>query len=84
MTLPDERYRAVEQTRQFLWQLADPDAIAGIPQDVRDLAMSLLRHYPTQLDMGQAAELAPDVFQQEMEPVTRLMAQYYRSRNRLD
>lgn len=81
MTLPDERYRAIKQTREFLWQLADPRATRGIPAAIRNQARGLLRHYPNDWDMNRAAEAAPDVFQQQMEPLTRLMAQYTESKN---
>lgn len=82
MTLPDERYRAVRQTREFLWRLADPKSTPGIPKAIRDQAQGLLRHYPSDWDMDRAAAAAPDVFQQQMEAVTRLMAQYTESKTR--
>lgn len=44
MTTPDERTRALVQTKQFLQGLQTQDAV---PPDVREAARALLRHYPT-------------------------------------
>lgn len=76
MTLPDERYRAVLQTEQLLKDLCDPRKTPRIPKILRQRAQGCLRHYPGSWDMLRASEAAPDVFQQQMEPVSRLMAQY--------
>ena len=71
MTLPDERYRAVVQTRQFLLRLL---TTPRIPKAVKAEARSCLRHYPTDYDMLRAAEAAPEVFQQRMEDLHRFVA----------
>ena len=76
MTLPDERYRAVRWAREFMYELMDPKKTPGVSKAIRDQARSVLRHYPDDWNMQQAAESAPDVFQQQMEPVTRLFKQY--------
>ncbi|KQP15572.1 BPSL0761 family protein [Pseudorhodoferax sp. Leaf265] len=47
MTMPDERTRALTETRAFLEQLQSREAIPNVPDDVRDIARWLLRHYPT-------------------------------------
>lgn len=54
MTLPAERSRAVVLTREFLYALACPSGIKRIPTAVRQHALSLLRHYPSWLDVGRA------------------------------
>lgn len=76
MTLPDERYRAVIQTRRFLFDLCNPDHTPRIPKLIRDTARSMLRHYPDEYDMKKTAQTSPDIFQERMEPVTRLFKQY--------
>ena len=76
MTLPDERYRAVNWAREFMYELMDPKKTPGLPKAIRDQARSVLRHYPSDWDMSRAADAAPDVFQQQMEAVTRLFRQY--------
>ena len=73
MTLPDERYRAVIQTQKFLLEILNTPRV---PKSIKDGARSCLRHYPSNWDMSRAAEGAPDVFQERMEAVSRLMAQY--------
>jgi len=76
MTLPDERFRAVKWAREFMYELLDPKKTPGIPAVIRSQARSVLRHYPSDFDMVQAAEASPDIFQQQMEPVTRLFRAY--------
>ena len=74
MTLPDERYRAVKFAEQFLSRLAGGQ-YARVPKAVRDEARSILRHYPSQWDMQRTARMAPDVFQEQMEPLYRMIKQ---------
>jgi hypothetical protein len=61
MTLPDERYRALKNAEQFLLELCDPKKTPKVPSEVRDRARGVLRHYPTNFDMGRLAEAAPDI-----------------------
>jgi hypothetical protein len=72
MTLPDERYRSVQYTEQFLQRLAGGH-YARVPKAVRDEARSLLRHYPSTWDMTRAAAASPDVFQERMEDLHRFV-----------
>jgi hypothetical protein len=73
MTLPDERYRAVVQTERFLLRLL---TTPRIPKDVKDEARACLRHYPSAWDMKMAAQYAPNVFQERMEPLYRMVKEY--------
>jgi hypothetical protein len=75
MTLPDERYRAVQQAQQFLVRLAGGQ-YARVPRAVRDEARSILRHYPSTWDMVRVSAAAPEVFQERMEPLHRMIAAY--------
>ena len=74
MTLPDERYRAVKWAESFLQRLAGGE-FPRTPKAVRQEARSILRHYPGSWDMDRAAKGAPDVFQQQMEPLYRMIKQ---------
>jgi hypothetical protein len=74
--MPDERYRAVLYAEEFLRALSDPYITKRIPKEIRQRARGILRHYPSVWDLDQAARLAPDVFQERMEDVTRLFKQY--------
>ena len=80
MTLPDERYRAVLQTRRFLLDLCNPQHTPRVPKIIREHARAMLRHYPSDWDMERAASSAPDVFQERMEDVTRMFAVYQRNK----
>jgi hypothetical protein len=73
MTLPDERYRAVIQTRLFLKRLCDPRLTPRVPKDIRQQALWCLRHYPDDWDMDLAAEQSPDVFMVRMDPVHKFI-----------
>ncbi len=76
MTLPDERYRAIKWAETFLTNIASSSGYPRIPKHVRQEARSILRHYPSEWEMQQAADASPHLFQERMEPVTRLFAQY--------
>ena len=76
MTLPDERYNAVMRTRQFLANLTNPQHTPGVPKLVRQEALYCLRHFPTAYDMKQAEGLAPQVFEERMEPVLKMIKSY--------
>ena len=71
MTLPDERYRAIQQTQRFLLRLL---STPRVPRAVRDEARGLLRHYPGEYDLQQLASAAPHVVQQQMEDLHRFVA----------
>jgi len=73
MTLPDERYRAVEQARRLLEELCDPRMTPRIPSGIRDRARGALRHYPHTYDMQRAAAAVPDIFQEHMEDLHRFV-----------
>ena len=76
MTLPDERYRAVQNTRRFLQDLMDPKKTPKIPRIIRQQAYAMLRHYPNDYDLERLSEKSPDVIIKEMEPLTRMMMSY--------
>ena len=73
MTLPDERYRAVVETRKFLTDLCDPQKTPRLSRAVRATARSMLRHYPTVSDMQLVARHSPDVFAEQMEDLHRFV-----------
>ena len=79
MTLPDERYRAVASARELLIEIASSSGRwKRVPKELRLYCMHALRHYPTQYDMKAAARQAPDVFQEKMEPLTKMIMVYDR------
>jgi hypothetical protein len=57
MTLPFERLRAVNSTREFLFDLLIPSKTQRVPKEVRDRARSLLRHYPFESDMEMVSDM---------------------------
>lgn len=77
MTLPDERYRSVMWAKRFLEGIAhDKKAYPRISKTVRGEAYSILRHFPNEWDLDSAARRAPDVFQEKMEPLYRMIKQH--------
>jgi hypothetical protein len=81
MTLPDERYRAIRQTGQFLRDLQDRTIYPRVPRAVRAEAYRLLRHYPTEWDLERLAEKSPNVIIKEMESLTRMVMAYEQEKN---
>lgn len=85
MTLPDERYRAVLWASRFLQEIAhDRKKYPRVPKAVRQEAYSILRHYPSSWDLKMAAEGAPAVFQERMEPLYRMVKLYEQDKDSND
>ena len=76
MTLPDERYRAVIQAKQFLERLSFSSEIKRVPLAVRQEARRILRHYPSDFDLDEIERYAPHVVQQRMEPLYRMVKEH--------
>ena len=76
MTLPDERYRAVIQTRRFLLDLCNSQHTPRVPKLVRQTARDMLRHYPSDWEMQTAAREAPSVFQERMDDLHKMVLKY--------
>jgi hypothetical protein len=51
MSLPDEKQRAVSNTREFLFDLLDTKKTPNVPRSVREQARMLLKHYPYDGDL---------------------------------
>jgi hypothetical protein len=75
MTLPDERYRAVMAAAKFMEELSYSSETPRIPLKIRQRARSILRHFPSDYDLDRAAEVAPYVFQKQMEPLYKMVLQ---------
>ena len=56
MTVPIERTNAVNWTREFMYELIDPKKTPRVPKAVRQRALHLLRHYPSEFDMKLIAD----------------------------
>lgn len=54
MTLPHERYNAVEQARRILMDMMLPEN--KVPKPMRERARRALKHFPSAFDMEQLAE----------------------------
>ena len=76
MTLPDERYRSIVQTRKFLMELLSPRMTPKVPKVVRNRARNLLKHFPTDYHLEMMSEDMPEYFAKEIEPVTRMFMKY--------
>lgn len=65
MTMPDERYRAIKQSKRLLEELCDPGKTPRVPSLVRDRARTLLRHFPSDYDLDNIAEKCPDLLDKQ-------------------
>ena len=59
MTMPDERTRAVMQTKEFL-QLLAAAGKSEVPENIQKEARRLLRHFPSSMDLEFAASACPE------------------------
>jgi len=73
MTLPDERFRSVLRTEEFLQDLTNPQKTPRIPKEIREQARWCLRHFPSYHTMKQLEHAAPEVVQERMEDVHRMI-----------
>lgn len=81
MTLPDERWRSLIETRRFLRQLLSPKMTPRVPRAIRDRAHSLLRHWPDDYHLEKMTIDMPFDFTKEMEPLYRMVKQREQERN---
>ena len=63
MTLPDERYRAIKWTEEFLTDLLDPKKTPRVPKAVRKQAYYCLRHYPSGYNLDLMATKCPEIIE---------------------
>ena len=47
-----------------------------VPKLVRETARSMLRHFPSDWDMQRTARMAPDVFQEKMDDLHKMILTY--------
>ncbi len=76
MTLPDERYRSLVQTKKFLMELLSPHMTPRVPKNIRRQASWLLRHWPDDYHLELMTQQMPNHFAKDMEPVTRMILKY--------
>ena len=81
MTLPDERYRSLVETKKFLMTLLSPHATPKVPRVIRERARSLLRHWPDNYHLEKMTIDMPHDFAKEMEPLYRMVKQREQERN---
>ena len=63
MTMPDERRKSIKRTRDFLTKILSREYEDGQNyQDLWDEARCCLKHFPWDIHMEDAQELAPEVF----------------------
>ena len=77
MTLPDERFKAVLMAKNLLEDIAyNSKENVRVPKTFRARAHTVLRHFPDEWDLRVASKLAPDIFQERIEPVYRLILEH--------
>ena len=73
MTLPDERYRAIEELGNAIRKLNaythGKGRCAMVPREEIKALVGWLRHYPTSYDLEQMAQKAPEVVSKPGGPV---------------
>jgi len=73
MTLPYERYQAIDRTRKWL-QLNSNNS--KLPRWLREEIQSLLRHFPWEHELEAIAEQAPSYLEQNPDDFVRLIREW--------
>lgn len=60
--MPNERFYAVRNAREFLVELMDPKKTPRVPKEIRLKAYYAIKHFPGEYHMEEAQKLAPSVF----------------------
>jgi len=63
MTSPEDRFRALKQSRKLLEELCDPGKTPRVPSIIRDRARGILRHYPSDYELEQLATNNPEMLE---------------------
>jgi len=69
MTLPDERYRAIVYAKQFCEDLLSTRKTPRVPKEIRNRALTVLRHFPDDYHLSRLAEACPDVIERRGDPI---------------
>ena len=62
MTLPNERTRALVNSKRFLRSLLDPRATPRVPLAIRRAARNCLKHYPAEFEIDKLPKCCPKLF----------------------
>ena len=65
MSLPDEKYRSINNAREFLRSLLDPKKTPRVPGKVRKEAYWALRHFPWEIDIEKLAKKCPEILKKD-------------------
>ena len=57
MSLPDEKTRAMQSARRFLYDLLNPQTTPRVPKAVRDRARRVVKHYPFDFEIAEMMEV---------------------------
>lgn len=68
MTIPEQRYNALKQSRKFIEELCDPGKTPRVPGPVRDRARSLLKHFPLDSEIDFITESCPQYLEKTSSP----------------
>lgn len=81
MTLPDERYRSLVRTKEFLIELLNSQSTPRVPAIIRQQARGLLRHWPDNYHLEMMCKEMPTYFAKEMEPLYKMVKTYDMDKN---
>lgn len=76
MTMSDERYRSLVQTKNFLMELLSTQKTPRVPKIIRQRAHSLLRHWPDDYHLELMTEKMPEHFAKRLDPLYKMVKIY--------
>ena len=56
MSLPDEKVRAMQSARKFLFDMLNPQATPRVPKAMRDRGRRVVKHYPFDFEITDMME----------------------------
>jgi len=63
MTMANDRYKAIKQSKKLLEELCDPGKTPRVPSLVRDRARTALRHFPNDFEIDTLAAKFPEIIE---------------------
>ena len=69
MTLPNEEYNSLVATKQFLYDLINCAHTPGVPFEIRDRALRVLKHYPMQHRLN-------EIYAEHLKPNQSILTEY--------
>jgi hypothetical protein len=69
MTLPNEEYNSLVAAKNFLYDIINHDRTKGVPSEIRQRAVTILKHFPMQHRLN-------EIYQDHITPSQSILKEY--------